>query len=267
MSASPVQAGLDRDDYALFCAGVRRLCCVDLTQYRRNQMERRIRSLAEKRGMPQLSSYLATLCTDEDELDRSLDRMTINVSQLWRNPDQWALLGEEIVPQLVRDGQLRAWSAGCSYGAEVFTLAAVCLDALPSIKLEILGSDIDARMIERARRAEFSDSDARNAPREGLERWFERTANGWRAGAELRAVARFEVADLLAARPRGAPYDLIVCRNTVIYLTPHGRGALYEGLVEALRPGGYLMVGCTERIHEPEAYGLTLAHSFTYRKA
>jgi chemotaxis protein methyltransferase CheR len=266
MSLGSQTADRSRDDYALFCAGVQRLCRVDLTQYRRNQMERRIRSLAEKRGTPQLSSYLATLSSDEGELDRFLDRMTINVSQLWRNPDQWLLLAQDIVPELVRDGRIRAWSAGCSYGAEVFTLAAVCLDAAPAVELAILGSDIDGRMIARARRAEFSDGDARHAPRAALERWFERTTKGWRAGPQLRAVARFEVADLLSARARRAAYDLVVCRNTVIYLTPSGRSALYESLVDSLRPGGYLMVGCTERINEPECYGLTLAHSFTYRK-
>jgi chemotaxis protein methyltransferase CheR len=266
VSIAPQVAEFPVDDYAVFCAGVQRLCRVDLTQYRRNQMERRIRSLAEKRGMPQLSQYLRTLSQDESELDRFLDRMTINVSQLWRNPDQWLLLGEEIVPELVSHGRIRAWSAGCSYGAEVFTIAAVCLEAAPSVGVEILGSDLDARMIERARRAEFSDSDARHAPRTALDRWFERTESGWRAGPELRAAARFEVADLLASQPRRAIYDLVVCRNTVIYLTPTGRRALYEALVEALRPGGFLMVGCTERISDPESYGLQLAHSFTYRK-
>jgi chemotaxis protein methyltransferase CheR len=255
------------DEYAAFCVGVQHVCNVDLTQYKRRQMERRVRSFAERHGTPQLSSYLAVLAGDERERESFLERVTINVSQLWRNPEQWEMLAEHVIPELALHGHIRAWSAGCSYGAEVYTLAAICCDVAPDITLEILGSDIDERMIESARNAHFTEADARSAPGGALERWFERVPSGWRAGPRLRDVARFELDDLLAMAAPVEAYDFIACRNTVIYFTAEGRGAVHAKLAAALRRGGYLMVGCTERIDDPDAHDLTLALPFTYRKS
>jgi len=259
-------AGTGRDDYLDFCEGVRRLCTIDLTQYKRNQMERRIRGFAERRGIPVLADYLRRLGSDETELDCFLDRVTINVSQLWRNPGQWTVLGEQVVPDLAREGRIRAWSAGSSYGAEAYTLAAVLCEVAPSARISITGTDIDRRMIALATAGEFNDNDARDAPPDQLERWFERMPNGWRAGPRLRDVTRFELGDLLRLRPRRDEFDLILCRNTVIYFTEEVRDALHARLAEALRPGGYLLVGSTERVANASEIALEAVHPFTYRK-
>jgi chemotaxis protein methyltransferase CheR len=255
------------DDYVTFCEGVRRLCEVDLLQYKRGQMERRVRSFAERRGLAELVSYLGMLRKDQAALDEFLDRVTINVSHLWRNPEQWELLEREIVPDLAVGGSLRAWSAGCSYGAEAFTLAAVCRTAAPLARTTIVGTDIDRRVVERARRGEFSAEDVRTAPPAALERFFERDGDVWRASAELRPLVSFEVGDLLRMRPRAGAYDLILCRNTVIYFNEDVRDALHERLATALRPGGALVVGATERVAAPAALGLIPAAPFTYRKS
>lgn len=151
------------DDYAAFCAGVRRLCAIDLAQYKRGQMERRVRTFAERRGHSGLPAYLGALGADPAELEAFLDRMTINVSQLWRNPEQWELLGRRLLPELAERGAVRAWSAGSSYGAEAYTLAAVARAAVPATRVQIVGTDIDARMVRRAREGRFSLDDARDA--------------------------------------------------------------------------------------------------------
>ncbi len=255
------------DEYVTFCVGVRRLCDIDLSQYKRNQMERRIRSFAERRGTPRLADYLCLLNTDAAELDHLIDRVTINVSQLWRNPKQWEQLGGEILPGLAEAGRIRAWSAGSSHGAEAYTLAAVCRATVPDAGLTIRGTDIDRRMVALARAGEFSDEDARDAPPDALRRWFERTPSGWRAGDELRAVTSFEAADLLRLTPRRHGYDLILCRNTAIYFTEVVRDALHARLVDALRPGGYLVVGATERVANASSLGLTSEFPFNYRKS
>src|SRR5947209_1983118 len=108
-------ATVKTDDYLVFCDGLRRICGIDLTQYKRPQMERRLRSFFERRGFIQLADALPTLAPGSPELDALLDRVTINVSQLWRHPEQWAWLQNEILPQIAASGRLRAWSAGCSY--------------------------------------------------------------------------------------------------------------------------------------------------------
>lgn len=259
-----------KDDYVTFCEGVRALTSIDLGQYKRGQMERRIRTFAQRRGTPDLLEYLAVLRGDGAELEGFLDRVTINVSQLWRNPEQWRVLEREVLPELIAAaplGRVRAWSAGCSYGAEAYTLAALCRQLDPAGRAEILGTDIDRRMVERAERGRFSDEDARTASPELLKRWFTREGEEWQAKRELRSLVRFEVGDLLRMRPRREAYDLVLCRNTVIYFTEEVRDALHERLVASLRPGGYLVIGSTERVSRPRELGLLATHPFTYRKS
>jgi len=256
------------DDYVAFCNGVRALADIDLLKYRRRQMERRVRSFAVRRGHAALTAYLRALRGDEHALDEFLDRVTINVSNLWRNPEQWELLERRIVPELARGGTLRAWSAGCSYGAEPYTLAAVCRLAAPAATATILGTDLDRRAIERARRGgEFTDEDIRDAPRLPLERFFALEGRHWRPAAELRATVSFDVGDLLKLRPPTAAYDLVLCRNTAIYFTDDVRDALHARLADSVRPGGVLVVGATERIGTATDIGLEFIAPFTYRKA
>ena len=193
--------------------------------------------------------------------------MTINVSQLWRNPEQWARLGQAILPELARTGTIRAWSAGSSYGAEAYTLAAVCRRVAPGCRVEIRGTDIDARMVARAREGRFSADDARTAPPAELELAFDRHGDGWRAKPELRMMVKFATGDLLRDPVAQGSFDLILCRNVVIYFTEPVRDALHERLASALRPGGYLMVGSSERVSTPQAFGLASSHPFIYRRA
>ncbi len=257
---------LRADEYAGFCTGIRRLCGIDLSQYKRAQMERRIRTFAARRGITQLADYLGVLGESKEELEAFLDRVTINVSQLWRNPEQWDLLATKVLPEFAARGRLRAWSAGSSYGAEAYTLAAVCAEVLPGARVEIVGTDIDRRMVERARIGAFSIDDARDMPRAQRKRWFHESDDVLQADQKLRSMCRFETGDLLTMRPARQVYDLVLCRNTVIYFTPEVKDALHARIAAALVPGGYFMVGSTERITEPRALGLEIAHPFVYRR-
>ena len=262
-----VLAPASHDEYVDFCEAIRRVCSIDLLQYKRGQMERRIRTFAATRGHGALPQYLSVLRRDRDELDRFLDRVTINVSQLWRHPEQFDVLERHVLPELAQDGRIRAWSAGCSYGAEAFTLAAVCMGTVPKANVTITGIDIDPRMIERAREGVFSAADARAVKPGLMGTWFTQRPDGsYEALPALRALCRFEVGDLLRVRPRPAAYDLVMCRNTVIYFNDEVRDALHARLVTALRPGGYLVVGATERVSDPAGIGLAPTHPFTYRK-
>ncbi len=257
------------DDYILFCGSLRELCGIDLTQYKRPQMERRLRSFFERKGISRLTDSIEALRRDPAQLAALLDRITINVSQLWRNPEQWTLLESKLLPELTADGvsELRAWSAGCSYGAEAYTLAAICHLANRKTRVSILGTDIDKRMVVRAQSAVFTDDDARTAPAQKLQAAFERIDTGWRARRPLREMTRFEAGDLLKVSPRPGSFDLILCRNTVIYFSEPIRDALHTRLAKGLRSGGYLIVGSTERVADAAGLGLKMSHPFVYRKA
>jgi chemotaxis protein methyltransferase CheR len=255
------------DDYVGFCDGLRQICGIDLSQYKRPQMERRLRAFFERRGISRLTDSLPALRRDPAELEALLDRVTINVSQLWRHPEQWHRLETEILPELAKAGRLRAWSAGSSYGAEAYTLAAVCRQAIPTTNVRIVGTDIDARVVARANEAKFSPEDARGVDERLMSRFFDRCDDGWRAKPPLRSMVRFEVADLLRLNPATAVYDLVMCRNTVIYFAEPIRDALHARLAKALRSGGYLVIGPTERVSDPASMGLETVHPFILRKA
>jgi chemotaxis protein methyltransferase CheR len=267
-TATGFTATLQTDDFADLCELVRRLCGVDLLQYKRGQMERRVRTFAQRRGTPDLAAYGQRLKADKEELDAFLDRVTINVSHLWRHEDQWTALGKQILPELAERSRIRCWSAGSSYGAEAFTLAAVARDSVPHARVEIEGTDLDKRMVARARKGHFTAEDARTAPPALLKKWFDPAdEGGWQAKAELVRMTRFEVGDLLRMPVQAGRFDLIMCRNTVIYFTEEVRDALHARLASALAPGGYLVVGTSERVADPRALDLTSPFHFIYRKS
>jgi chemotaxis protein methyltransferase CheR len=262
------QATLGRDEYTAFCQGVRAICGVDLLQYKRGQMERRIGTWVERRGGGDLKSYLGRLRKEPAELDAFLDRVTINVSHLWRHGDQFQALADHVLPELAERRRIRAWSAGSSYGAEAYTIAAVAREAVPNARVEIRGTDLDKRMIERARRAEFSADDMRQVPPAVVRRHFAPLPDGGAvANQELQRMVRFDVGDLLRMRVSPASFELILCRNTVIYFNEEVRDALHTRLADALVPGGYLVVGASERVADPRALNLSSPFPFIYRKA
>lgn len=257
------------DDFERFCKGVEQLLGVDLALYKRKQMERRARGLASRFGAGSLDAYLRLLKEDPEQLDRFMERMTITVSQLWRNRDIFDAIEHDILPELNRRAEVRRlklWSAGCSYGAEPYTLAAVILEnreklnRLPSI----LGTDINPRMIQRAKLGWFTDEDARDAPPELLDRYFQRVDGGWSAGSELRQLVTFKVEDLFAAKTRSV--DLILFRNVAIHFERERRDRVHRILADALLPGGMIVLGSTEMIMQPSELGLERVRPFVFRK-
>lgn len=253
-------------EYARFCGAVRKLTGVDLDQYRQQQMERRVRALAQRRGAENLTDYYRMLRQSPQEQELFVDRVTINVSQLWRNPEQWERLGDHVLPELAARRSIRAWSAGCSYGAEPCTLAALVREVAPDCRLEIRATDIDAVIIEQAKATMFAEHDARDMPPNMLRRWFDHVDGGWRATREVRRAITFDVEDLLDAGAPAEDFDLVLCRNVVIYLTVELRERAQERLAASLRQGGYLMVGSTERVARARELGLQRVMPFIYRK-
>ena len=173
------------------------------------------------------------------QLDEFLDRVTINVSHLWRNPEQWERLRHDVLPELAAERH------ACAPGAPAAPTAPRPTRSPPSAaersrarRVEILGTDIDRRMVERARAASFTAEDVRDAPPSALARFFDRRrTSGWRPTPELRALVSLRgrrPAAHAARRPRA--YDLVLCRNTVIYFNEDVRDALHARLGERAAP-------------------------------
>lgn len=256
-------------DFENFCKGIKEMLGVDLSLYKRKQMERRARGLASRNHAETLTAYLGMLKKDSVLLDRFLERMTITVSQLWRNTDIFDAIENELLPELDKRSEghkLKLWSAGCSYGAEPYTLASICLEMGNKLSRtpQIKGTDINPRMIEKARRGQFSDEDARDAPPRLLQKYFEKTTGGWMAKPSIKQLVNFKVEDLFASKTDAV--DLILFRNVAIHFERERRDQVHEILAGALMPGGMLVLGSTEMIVDPSAIGLERVRPFVFRK-
>jgi chemotaxis protein methyltransferase CheR len=248
-------------DFENFCKGVKELLGVDLSLYKRKQMERRARGLASRNHAETHTEYLGMLKKDAILLDRFMERMTITVSQLWRNTDIFDAIENEILPELdqkTEGRRLKLWSAGCSYGAEPYTLAAICLEMSKKLSRtpQIKGTDINPRMIEKAKRGRFTDEDARDK-------------GGWIAGPALKQLVNFKVEDLFPSNKHSMQtdaVDLILFRNVAIHFERERRDEVHEILANKLLPGGFLVLGSTEMIVDPGALGLERARPFVFRK-
>jgi chemotaxis protein methyltransferase CheR len=256
-------------DYDRFCGGVRALTGIDLFQYRPGQMERRLRSFARRSGHDDLDGYLLALRRDVAARAAFLDHMTINVSELFRNPERFAELEGRFLPQLLaaaRGRGLRVWSAGCSYGAEPYTLAILLREAAPGVRHELVATDLDETILARAREGWFTAQDLQSVTPARRARWFDAGPDGRvRVKPELRSMVRFSKLDLLAD-PYPRARDLILCRNVVIYFNEDAKERIYARFLEALVPGGTLFVGSTERVNDAARLGWERPATFFYRK-
>lgn len=253
------------DDYLWFCEHVLAKTGLDLKQYKRSQMERRLRSMAERAGARDLQEYWAVLEKDARQFAYFIDRITINVSELFRNPEKFDELRRVILPELRRLGSpLKVWSAGCSYGAEPYSLA-ILLEEMRPLQYHILATDVDETILNKAREGYFAPEDMRNVSAEWRQRYFIQQDNRYQVKPELKRNISFRKHNLLAD-PFDSGFHLIVCRNVVIYFNEEAKDRLYARFFQSLVPGGVLFVGSTERIFNYRDIGFEMPLSFFYRK-
>lgn len=256
---------LSNEAWLTFYGHMKKRTGLDLNLYKPEQMRRRIASMMEAKGAKNLEEFWKVVGSSDHEVRWFMDKLAINVSELFRNPEKWTEMRDRVLPELSRKTRnLKCWSAGCSFGAEAHTLATL-LDAHFPGNHSILGTDIDAAALAQANRGEFVEADMRGVPAEYRSRYYERTDTGWKAKPSLRKYLTFRHGDLLSDR-FDSGYDLIMCRNVVIYFTEPAKDDLYRKFFQALKPGGILFVGSTERIFNARQMGYESPIPFFYQK-
>jgi len=202
--------------------------------------------------------YLAILERHPDEYQKLADALTINVTKFFRNAELWDRLRQGVMPELwqrARQGQpVRLWSAGCASGEEPYSIAMMLAEQAGGSELSrivIDASDIDRVCLERARVASYPLGAFSETPPAMLERYTEPEGNQRRVCEPLRGLVRVGRLDLTREGPPGAPYDLIMCRNVLIYFDRAMQERLFAMFADALRPGGYLVLGKVETILGP----------------
>ncbi len=238
---------------------------LDLNQYKPGQLQRRIVTTIITKNYGTLADYAEMMRKDRAVVDDFLDRMAINVSELFRNPEKWIEMEQIVLPELLkRNNSLKIWSAGCSIGAEAHTLATILADKFPG-NHKIICTDIDQAALAQARSGIYQSSEARGVPKHYLSKYFLETGDTYVAKPEIKKYLSIRTENLLQERfDKG--FDLIMCRNVVIYFTDDAKDKLYRRFFESLKPGGILFVGSTERIFGAKDIGFDSKIAFFYQK-
>lgn len=262
------QCSMAIDEYTLFTSKIKQLTGVDLSSYKERQMKRRIESQMNRRGFESFLAYYDLLATDRQALNEFLDRITINVSEFFRNAERWQVLEQKVIPELLQRNQtnnLKIWSAACSTGEEPYSLAMLLRGSFPSARFNILATDIDMGVMQRAQAAVYSAAQAQQIPPQFRSQYIIEREGTFEIAPAIRNTIEFRPHNLLAdAFPRGL--DLIVCRNVMIYFTDDIKDGLYRQFAASLVPGGVLFVGSTEQIFRPREYGFQIFDSFFYQR-
>jgi len=227
--------------------------------YKEKCLSRRIAVRMRARGVHTYADYARLLDADTAEYEKLLDALTINVTKLFRNWETYRALGTTVIPELWsrETPSLRVWSAGCSSGQEAYSIAvlfhrhAAMQGMLAQIgRVDLLGTDIDRASLSAAQRGQFAEADFADTPDDLRARYFSRSAP-FTISPAVRAMVRFERRDLLTDRPAPGQYELIACRNVLIYFDRDTQSRLFESFFDALVPGGYLVLGKVETLLGP----------------
>lgn len=230
-------------------------------------MKRRLTSLRLKRGHNTFASYFDVISKDQELFYEFLDRVTINVSEFFRNAGRWEVLENKILPRLHRESRrLKCWSAACSTGEEPYTLSLVLTRKQLIRESSILATDIDEGAIAKAKQGVYTDRSLQECPKDIKDKYFIKDSLTYRITPEIKNTVTFKKHNLLADS-FDSGYDLIICRNVMIYFTEEAKHQLYQKFSRALRPGGVLFVGSTEQIFQPQQYKFETEDTFFYRKA
>ncbi|EIJ78680.1 methyl-accepting chemotaxis protein methyltransferase [Bacillus methanolicus PB1] len=253
-------------DYLEFISNIKRKTGIDLALYKETQMKRRLTSLYEKKGYNSFHEFFLAMNKDCQLMNEFLDRMTINVTEFYRNRTRWEVLEKQILPKLLnRNRRLKIWSAACSTGEEPYTIAMIMSNFLPLRQVHILATDIDKNAIAKAKIGVYPERSLNEIPPEMKKKYFTKSQDFFHVSDELKKTVTFKKHNLLKD-PFGGPYDLIICRNVLIYFTEEAKNELYKKFSAALNPGGIFFVGSTEQIFNPGQYNFEIEDTFFYRK-
>ncbi|MBM7552465.1 CheR family methyltransferase [Thalassobacillus pellis] len=254
------------NDYIEFIKSIKTKTGIDLSLYKEAQMKRRLTSLREKRGYKNFYSYHKALTDDPLLLEEFLDRMTINVSEFFRNYNRWKVFEEKVVPHLLQNKlKLKIWSAACSTGEEPYTIAMILRKYLPPHHIHITATDLDENALVRAKKGIYPERSLNEVPNDIKVKHFKRNGALYSLDDSIKQAVTFKKHNLLADRFE-RNFDVIVCRNVMIYFTEEAKQNIYHNFTNSLITGGIFFVGSTEQIFSPEKYDLKLFDTFFYQK-
>lgn len=229
-----------------------------LTMSRRWRIETALSALLRERGIATLDELITILVMGKEPSlsQQVVEALLNNETYFFRDRAPFDLLQRYALPELAKkrdkSKRLRVWSAGCSTGQEVYSLAMLFAENPEEWRgwtVDILGTDVSTSCIDRARAGSYSQFEVqRGLGINQMIKWFEECADGWRAVEPLRKPVRFQVHNLLEPAPHPGGFDIVLCRNVLLYLSPDKKALAFERLISSMAEDGWLMLGAGETV-------------------
>jgi chemotaxis protein methyltransferase CheR len=229
-----------------------------LTLSRRWRIETALSALMRERGISTLDELITILVMGKEPSlsQQVVEALLNNETYFFRDRGPFDLLQRHALPELAtrraKSKRLRIWSAGCSTGQEVYSLAMLFAEDPETWRgwtIDILGTDVSSGCIDRARAGSYSQFEVqRGLGINQMVKWFEEANDGWRAVEALRKPIRFQVHNLLEPPPHPGGFDVVLCRNVLLYLSPDKKALAFERLIAGMAEDGWLMLGAGETV-------------------
>ncbi|MBW6408599.1 CheR family methyltransferase [Clostridium weizhouense] len=239
---------------------------INLSAYKPDQLNRRIDSLMSRVGIKSLDEYAKAIKSNPEQKQKFLDFITINVTEFFRNPELFDDLEKKLLTELLPNNpNLKIWSAACSIGCEPYTLGMILNKIAPNGRHTIIATDIDNTILSKAKIGEYTNNEMKNVKNNELSKYFEIKGDKYYINNKIKSMVTFRKHDLILDRYDNN-FDLIVCRNVVIYFNNDTKAEIYKKFSNSLKKGGLLFVGATESIYNYKEYGFEKAATFIYKK-
>lgn len=275
-SAGSGEGDLGSAEFADIAAIMQKEARIHLTEAKRTLVHSRLSRRLRENGMTSFRDYVAFVKQDMVERRVMVTALTTNHTHFFREAHHFDHFRDVLMPRLkerAKSQAVRIWSAGCSSGEEVYTIA-MCLlgrdraDAawLKNADVRLLATDISAPVVEAAQRGAYS-SGPDSIPEPYRSAWLRPNGSGFEMAAEAKALVTARTLNLFERWPMRQPYDAIFCRNVMIYFDDAAKAELEARLVERLAPGGFLYIGHSERLIAPTQLGMSSVGQTIYQKS
>lgn len=220
----------------------------------------------ERVGVKTLEEYTKLLKEDAAEREKFMDHITINVTEFFRNPEFFEALRKNLLSEIIPNrNNIKIWSAGSSMGCEAYSLAIMFDDMKDKVSYSILATDIDKNILAKARKGVYSTADVKTLDKKYLDKYFNKYDDKYIVDSKIKSKVNFKRHDLILDSYE-KDFDLILCRNVIIYFKDEVKQKIIEDFIKSLKVGGLLFVGATESINTYKTRGLEKLSPFIYKK-
>ena len=211
----------------------------------------RLSNFLKENKLSSISGLLAVISRPSGKalLQKVIDQMTTNETLWFRDSYPFEYMKRNLIPELKKKGRFKIWCAACSSGQEPYSLA-MLLDETSTNNADIIATDLSSRVLDKAKLGFYQDIELkRGLPDDKLRRYFAKTdKNTWQINQSLRTKIRFQSLNLLGLPYGVGRFDVIFCRNVLIYFSQENKTKVLNGLIDSLNPGGYLFLGASESL-------------------